>query len=293
MPSSNNGGGGGLEVQLAKQQLTKHSGDPRSRSVALPGRPRRRRPLLLDRRRPLGPSFSRSASTISCRTSETASERALLSRHRVLRHRAPELVDGLVEPRPQLRRPRPVPARPQLVGQDAAGQTGLPLPPRAGCLVAEVVERRRLARRCVGDLVDAHDEPAVRRRKSRSPGAPRATPSPRRRASRRARRARRASSDQCGERCGAAIVSTEPPAGRARLIVGPIKSLPASIRSSSERRTSHFRWPARIARSVPFEIHERIVAGLIRSSSAISASVSQGSSWGSGFLSGTIAPHRQ
>ena len=35
------------------------------------------------------------------------------------------------------------------------------------------------------------------------------------------------------------------------------------------------RCPARVARRVPFEIHERIVAGLILSSSAISASVQE------------------
>ena len=52
----------------------------------------------------------------------------------------------------------------------------------------------------------------------------------------------------------------------------------ASMRSRSERRTSSLRCPARVAGSKPFEIQSLTVAGLTRSSSAISARVSQGSS---------------
>lgn len=68
---------------------------------------------------------------------------------------------------------------------------------------------------------------------------------------------------------------------------GPYLSSPASIRSTSDRRTNRLRFPGRIARNVPSATHDRIVAGLIRNSSAISASVSHGSSGVSGSLSGT------
>ena len=51
----------------------------------------------------------------------------------------------------------------------------------------------------------------------------------------------------------------------------------ASMRSSSERRTIHLRTPARDAFSCPLVTHCLTVAGLTRSSSAISASVSHGS----------------
>jgi hypothetical protein len=54
----------------------------------------------------------------------------------------------------------------------------------------------------------------------------------------------------------------------------------ASIRSSSERRTRSLRCPARIALSRPRETHSLTVAGFTRSSSAISASMSHGSSRG-------------
>ncbi len=50
------------------------------------------------------------------------------------------------------------------------------------------------------------------------------------------------------------------------------------MRSSSERRTTHLRWPAREALSWPRATQWRTVAGFTRSSSAISARVSQGSS---------------
>jgi hypothetical protein len=68
---------------------------------------------------------------------------------------------------------------------------------------------------------------------------------------------------------------------------GSYLSSPASIRSTSDRRTNHLRFPGRIARNVPSATHDRIVAGLIRNSSAISASVSHGSSGVSGSLSAT------
>jgi hypothetical protein len=55
-----------------------------------------------------------------------------------------------------------------------------------------------------------------------------------------------------------------------------------SIRSTSERRTSSFRCPGRVAGSRPRAIQSRTVAGLTRNSAATSASVSQGSCGGSG-----------
>ena len=54
------------------------------------------------------------------------------------------------------------------------------------------------------------------------------------------------------------------------------------MRARSDRRISSFRCPARFAGSVPLDTHSLTVAGLTRSSSAISATVSQGSSASSG-----------